>query len=325
MIFEKFLLRNLQYSETFLLLWHEWCAVSIQSPWLQPQNAHCQEKIFLKIMFIKDILPHISLTEFVRKYQIIRWQYDANTIPANKFLAPRPEDSLTFYIRDLQSYSFVNSNTKNFYPKSIICGIHNTTLIRDCGHDFWALKVIFQPCALFRLTGFPMNELVSNFIDAEIILGKEIGLLHDRLNSSDNLNEMILNIEIYLKKLVHQPKKEIHQIDFICQDILIQKERKNLDLLASQSFLSTRQFIRKFEERTGISPKLYDKIVRFDNAYRLKNNQPNLDWLSISMASGYYDYQHLAKDYKDFTSFTPVAYYEIDKKAPERNFGLYFG
>ena len=63
-------------------------------------------------MLIKNIRPHLSLTEFVRKYQIIRWQYDAYSIPPNKFLAPRPEHSLTFYIRDIQSYSFLNSTKK---------------------------------------------------------------------------------------------------------------------------------------------------------------------------------------------------------------------
>ena len=276
-------------------------------------------------MLIKDIQPHISLTEFVRKYQIIRWQYDANCIPPNKFLAPRPEHSLTFYIRDLQSYSFVGSSKKATYPKSIVSGIHTDTLVRDCGHDFWALKIIFQPCALFRLTGIPMHELVSNFADAEVIFGKNATLLYERLNSSDDLNEMIEQIELYLQKIISQKTKDIHPIDFVCQQILIQNSRQNIDILAKQSFLSTRQFIRKFEERTGISPKLYDRIVRFDKAYRLKNNNPNLDWLSIALESGYYDYQHLTKDYKDFTNHTPVTYFEIDKKAPERDFGLYFG
>jgi AraC-like DNA-binding protein len=276
-------------------------------------------------MLIKDIQPEISLKEFVRNYQIIRWQYDATTIPSNKTLAPRPEHSLTFYIRDLQSFCFVNSNKKEFYPKSIISGIHDQTIIRDCGHDFWALKIIFQPCALFRLTGLPMKELVSNYVDAEIILGYEVRLLQERLNSTDNLKEMILNIETYLQYLITKQKKEHLQIDNVCKEILYQNEPKNLDVLSKKSFLSTRQFIRKFEERTGISPKLFDRIVRFDKAYRLKNNQPNLDWLSIALNCGYCDYQHLSKDYKDFTNTTPVGYYEIDKQAPERFFGLHFG
>jgi AraC-like DNA-binding protein len=279
----------------------------------------------LNDMLIKDIQPHISLTEFVRKYQIIRWQYEANSIPPNKFLAPRPEHSLTFYIRDLQSYSFLGLSKKETYPKSIVSGIHTNTLIRDCGHDFWALKIIFQPCALFRLTGLPMQELVSNFAEAEAIFGKDVNSLYERLNGSDNLNEMIVQIEIYLQKVISQKVKNAHSIDLVCQQILIQNKSQNLDFLAKQSFLGTRQFIRKFEQRTGISPKLFDRIVRFDNAYRLKNNNPNLDWLSIALDSGYYDYQHLTKDYKDFTNHTPVTYYEIDKKAPERDFGLHFG
>ena len=269
-------------------------------------------------MLIKDIQPHISLTEFVRKYQIIRWQYDANATPPSKFLAPRPEHSLTFYIRDLQSYSFIGSTKRETYPKSIVSGIHTNTLIRDCGHDFWALKIIFQPCALFRLTGLPMHELVSNFADAEAIFSKDVTLVYERLNGTDNLNEMLGQIEFYLQKLISQKTKNIHAIDFVCQQLLTQNNKLSIDVLAKQSCLSTRQFIRKFEERTGISPKTYDKIVRFDKAYRQKNNNPNLDWLSIALDSGYYDYQHLTKDYKDFTNHTPVTYYEIDKKAPER-------
>jgi len=276
-------------------------------------------------MLIKDIRPHSSLTEFVRKYQVIRWQYDAAAIPPNKFLAPRPEHSLAFYIRDLQSYSFVNSTQKKTYPKSIVSGIHTETLIRDCGNDFWALKIIFQPCALYRLTGIPMQELVNNFADAEAIFSKEVNLIYDRLNGSDNLSEMIAQIELYLKKIVARKVKNIHPIDFACRQILLQDEPQNLDIFAKRSYLSTRQFIRKFQERTGIGPKLFDRIVRFDKCYRLKNNQPHLDWLSISLNNGYYDYQHLSKDYKEFTGHTPMCYYEIDKKAPERDFGLYFG
>jgi AraC-like DNA-binding protein len=276
-------------------------------------------------MLIKDIQPHKSLTEFVRKYQIIRWQYDDNSTPSNKYLAPRPEHSLTFYIRDLQYYSFIGTTKKESYPKSIVSGIHTTTLIRDCGHDFWALKIIFQPCALYRLTGIPMHELVSNFADAEVIFGKEIDHVYNGLNGSNNLSEMITQIEIYLRKIISKRTKDFHPIDLVCQELIVQNNPQNLDILANKSFLSTRQFIRKFEERTGISPKLFDRIVRFDKAYRYKNNHPNLDWLTISLHNGYYDYQHLSKDYKDFTGHTPASYYAIDIKAPERDFGLHFG
>ena len=86
--------------------------------------------------------------------------------------------------------------------------------------------------------------------------------------------------------------------------------------------LSPRQFYRKFSERVGIGPKVFEKVVRFQKAFFLKNANPHLDWLSIALSCGYYDYQHLSKDYKAFTNMTPAGFCEVDTKAPERTFGL---
>lgn len=53
-------------------------------------------------MLIKNLLPKPALAEFVRKYQIISWQFEASAIAPPKMLAPRPEHSLAFYIKDPQ-------------------------------------------------------------------------------------------------------------------------------------------------------------------------------------------------------------------------------
>ncbi|MBL0294607.1 MAG: helix-turn-helix domain-containing protein [Saprospiraceae bacterium] len=57
------------------------------------------------------------------------------------------------------------------------------------------------------------------------------------------------------------------------------------------------------------------KVVRFENAFRMKNKNPVMDWLSIALSCGYYDYQHLVKDYKDLTGLTPNQFHEIESKA----------
>jgi transcriptional regulator GlxA family with amidase domain len=96
----------------------------------------------------------------------------------------------------------------------------------------------------------------------------------------------------------------------------------SIDKLANLACLSSRQFYRKFNERVGIGPKVFDKVVRFEKAFFMKNANPNLDWLTIALACGYYDYQHLSKDYKYFTNMSPTLFYELDTKAPERTFGI---
>ena len=54
----------------------------------------------------------------------------------------------------------------------------------------------------------------------------------------------------------------------------------------------------------------------------MKNTLPHLDWLSLAIHNGYYDYQHLVKDYKDLTQKTPIEFHQIDLSAPEREFGV---
>jgi AraC-like DNA-binding protein len=275
-------------------------------------------------MFIIDILPDKNLQHLIRKYQVIRWQFPNTVTPPAKYLAPRPEHSLTFYLRDKQAFKFIDSNSIDVYPNVILSGIHHSTLLRECGNDFWAYKIIFQPSALHLLTNLPAKILTNNYIDAEAVLGKEITDLYKRINSLNQVEEVTVHIEQYLKKWITKTKKETHALDYVVTDMVKNTTYYPLDLLAKKSYLSPRQLIRKFEERVGLSPKLFDKIIRFDSAYRLKNSKPNLDWLCIAIQTGYYDYQHLSKDYKLFTKCTPQEYFTIDTKAPERHFGLHF-
>ncbi|MBL0199969.1 MAG: hypothetical protein IPP81_07265 [Chitinophagaceae bacterium] len=43
--------------------------------------------------------------------------------------------------------------------------------------------------------------------------------------------------------------------------------------------------------------------------------------MSIAVQCNYHDYQHLAKDYKQFTNQTPTDFHLLDNASPERKFG----
>ena len=103
--------------------------------------------------------------------------------------------------------------------------------------------------------------------------------------------------------------------------LMVNNGHNSIEWYSNQACLCHRQFDRKFKERMGINPKLFLRIVRFDRAFRLKNQYPDRDWLSIAFESGYYDYPHLVKDYKELTGFSPVESYHLETKAPERVFG----
>jgi transcriptional regulator GlxA family with amidase domain len=132
---------------------------------------------------------------------------------------------------------------------------------------------------------------------------------------------MIEVVEKFLSKLIRKTCKKEHPIDVTSRMMFQQNEQYSLDSFLKASCLCHRQFDRMFKERVGIPPKQFLQIIRFDRAFRMKNRYPHMDWLSIAIHCGYHDYQHLVKDYKEFTGYSPKQFFEIDNQAPERSFG----
>lgn len=263
-----------------------------------------------------------ALHEFIHRYEVFRFVFGPAVTPPVKYHTPRPEQSLVFYPRDPQRYSLTALDAVITYPRAIVNGIYDVPIYRYGAHDFLAIRVIFQPGALFRLTGIPAHELTNTFVDAEVIWSNALRLVSERLNSTDTLAEMLTIIEMFLMGAVQSVRKSRHAVDASSQWLLAQRRCFSLDQLADQSCLSSRQFIRKFEERVGLTPKQFDRIARFDKAYRMRNKHPDLDWLSIAVACGYYDHQHFAKDCKQLTHLSPTSFFAQDSHAPEYAFGL---
>ncbi len=270
-------------------------------------------------MLLQDFPPSPALMEYVRLYRLVRFLFSASDSIPFKPYPPRPEHCLSFYPRDTETIEYPNQPTKINNIRSALIGQHSVVTNRHVGKDFLVIQVIFQPGALFRLTGIPAYELTNAYLDAETIFAKDIREVNARLNSIDNYIDMIKIVETFLYQLIAKNKKEYHAVDRIGNLMLQNVENTSLDWLAKESCLSSKQFERKFNERMGINPKYFARIVKFDKAFRMKNRYPNLDWLSIAIDCGYCDYQHLAKSYKEFTGHSPSAFHRLG--TPEENFG----
>lgn len=272
---------------------------------------------------LQTILPRASLRGCVREYQVFRFVFDSGTTPPAKLHAPRPEHCLTFYVRERQKFSSVAGGAIMAYPPCVVSGMQRHPVYRYGAHDFWAIKVVLQPSAFFRLLHIPSPQLTNAFIDAEDVWGAPIRRVREQMASSPDLATMLVVVEDFLEGLVRTQLAPSQPIDRAVMSLAGAGTYRSVDALASEACLSPRQFLRKFEERVGVSATTFQRIVRFDKAFRLKNNRPAADWLSVALATGYCDYQHLAKDFKEFTTFTPPAFYEIEQTSPERKFGLH--
>lgn len=270
-------------------------------------------------MLLKDFLPHQGLQEFVKCYRIVHFSFDKNAPPPSKPYTPRPENCLAFYPHDMERVEYADSKTIVNVPVALV-GQHVSVTNRFVGADFLVIQIIFQPGALYRLTGIPLFELNDKYLDADCIFAKDIQFVNEQFHHAKTYVDMVTIANQFVTRLVKKVVKDSHPLDTVCQLMLRQDASISLDLLAKKSCLSIKQFERNFKDRTGVTPKLFSRLIRFDNAFRTKNAHPDLDWLSVAIDCNYYDYQHLVRDYKDFTGLSPKAFHQLD--SPEGLLGM---
>jgi AraC-like DNA-binding protein len=201
-------------------------------------------------------------------------------------------------------------------------GQHTVRTNRHVSKDFLVLIVHLQPGVFHRITGIPFDSLTNTDLDAELVFPKQIKVVNENLSSTDSYQEMIDIVETFLIFMTRKFRMPSDSIDEIGKLILDKPGKFTIEWLARQACLSPRQLERKFKARMGVGPKTFSRIARLHQTYQMKHKFPDEDWLSIAVACGYHDYQHLSKDYMDLAQATPVILFNEDETSPEKVLGM---
>ena len=233
-----------------------------------------------------------------------------------------PKNGIIFYVRGTISSSTPAEHSTEKRAKTVIFGLPTTRQNLHLPEDYIAVSVRFHPGALYKFLGIPMPEFINNNVDATLVLGNEISDVNDRMANARSYDDMICILEAYLLKQIQKIKITYHPVDAIGQLILHKPQYFSLDKLAGEACLSASQMERRFVQQVGIPPKLFARICRFYQAFVLKERTPSLGWLDIALETGYTDYQHLVRDFKQFSESTPKVLFEEESTSPEKQLGL---
>jgi AraC-like DNA-binding protein len=179
--------------------------------------------------------------------------------------------------------------------------------------------VYFQPAALSRLFGLPDSEFLGTAVDAADYLGAGIKELMRRLREVHarvgGPAELRRGVEEFLQARlvasleegpIHRAALALHRSHGLA----------DLERLADESGHSLRHFSRAFQQQFGMTPKRYARVVRFGYAMRLKLDRPLLSWADVSQEAGYYDQNHMAKEFKFLVGEGPSAFLKSVTASP---------
>jgi AraC-like DNA-binding protein len=272
-------------------------------------------------MIFSSIAPSPSLRDLVKDYLIAHFRFDPGQPIPHKRYAPKPEQGVTFFVRGRPCLVDPLTDEVRVAPSVAVFGQQMKRCDVHLAPEFLMFRVHFQPGALFRLLRIPLYEFGEDYFDAELVLSREVRDVSERLATARSYTAMVEAVEAYLVRSMTRAAKKVLPVDRAAGRLTADPGRVSLDWLARQACLSHRQLNRKFTERIGVGPKLYSRLVRFHRAYQFKMAHPTVAWPTVAIEFGYTDYQHMVRDFKQFTNSTPTVWLQEDRESPENALG----
>jgi AraC-like DNA-binding protein len=152
--------------------------------------------------------------------------------------------------------------------------------------------------------------------DLLTLLGSEGRVLEEKIMLAFDNTERIKIITVFLEQRLK--KNQVNESPIISSIRLIIKcnGQPRIAQVTDRYFLSQRQFERKFKEFSGLSPKLFSRIARFQYACNQFGNK-NQSLTQIAYRCGYYDQSHFIHEFKEFSGFHPKHYFSGNAEATE--------
>lgn len=186
-----------------------------------------------------------------------------------------------------------------------IIGTMTTYLNGSYSNHVNVIGIRFKPVGLTAFLRTPLYEFTDQRMDLNLAETLFDESFYTELSKKSAVQEQVLYFDSYLIcRLAH-----IYNVDnqMMYAVNLIQQTNGSISLakVSSKSCLSSRQFERRFKAATGISAKMFSKIIKFKHTALYLENNPDLSLFLAAVDCGYYDLSHLTKDFKSLTGTPP--------------------
>lgn len=164
------------------------------------------------------------------------------------------------------------------------------------------LQVIFKPHALKTLLGINASHLANGWTELHDFWAED--LESQLMEANDKQEQIALLTSFLVAKLKQAKSRDLlveESLSLIHQRIGVLHVKEILDSLN----ISERQFERRFAQTVGLSPHLYIRVKRFNEAIRLIKTRKFERLTDVAGALSFSDQSHFIRDIKAFSGMTP--------------------
>lgn len=207
-------------------------------------------------------------------------------------------------------WAFMQEDQKLEVPLAFASGQFTGNYHLELKGKIGMIGIVLKATSLYNFFGLNMVSMVNNRLAVEDFLGESGNKIHQAIKNASTSEEKLNLLEDFLLGFMDTVKKNLSIIDEAIDFIDQKNGMLTIDEVLSKFKISRRYLEKKFQEKVGISPKLYARIKRFGYLSNKVVHNQEVDWQDIVFENGFHDQSHLVKDYKAFNQMNPSEYYQ---------------
>ena len=189
---------------------------------------------------------------------------------------------------------------------SFVAAPHTSHAIVDSDGEQHGVEVRLTPLGTHMLLGVPMHELADRVVALEDVLGRGGAELPERLHAAGSWPERFALLDRLLARRLEQARRPDAGVEHSWWRLVQTHGAASVEALADEVGWSRRHLFARFRDHTGLPPKVFARILRFQRAATLMADPAGPSLCEIALDCGYYDQAHLNRDFRAFAGRTPT-------------------
>ena len=205
------------------------------------------------------------------------------------------------------------------YKKAWVSGVHDEYLSISAHHDSEMFVIQLKPYGASPFLKIPMNQIANRVVAGDALLDGSLLQLRDELFASDTSEQKFSVAEQWLSRHFaeeHSPPDEV-----VASVASIDKNpTANLSDTLQGIGVTSKHLIDLFRRFVGITPKVYQRVMRFNRVFQAIRENGSIDWAEVASQCGYADQSHFIREFRRFSGFKPAEFIRAGVNNDEGNF-----
>ena len=194
------------------------------------------------------------------------------------------------------------------FQGGVLSGAHSQCVVLDTTTLVTTLYVSFKPGGARPFLRMPASEVTNQVVELSSLFGTAADVLREQVQVAPTNEDRVGILERFLLARLGREQAPHPAVTFALASFLAGPTRRSIAEVTTQLGLSPKHFIHLFEEAVGLTPKVFCRVLRFQEVLGLIEQGQSVHWAELALDCGYFDQAHFIHDFQAFAGLTPQAY-----------------